>query len=111
MKKLLNYFVLPFLAGCVVAFMLHSLIPFQHVHSVDMLSYSQSCFTFGLLGFLFGFLPCFIQGLAFVWMEENKPFLQVSELSVNDVISAQDVYTVGQVFSVGNCGFRVKSLK
>ncbi len=109
MKKALYLFILPLLAGCIVVAALHTLIPFSGLVGPDYLTQSGTNFTFGLLGFLFGFMPCFIYGIASVTLANLRP---VTVAPVVDNEPDVNIY-VGKTFtSVGsNCVLRVKALK
>jgi hypothetical protein len=73
MKKSINIFILPLMAGMVIAGALQAVIGYAHITSVTQLNHTQTDYIYGLMGFLFGFLPCFLYGLAFNWYEANKP--------------------------------------
>lgn len=109
MKKSLSLFILPLLAGCIVVAALHTLIPFSGLCGPDYLTQSGTNFTFGLLGFLFGFMPCFIYGIASVTLANMRP------VTVAPVVENEQEITlyVGKVFTSieNNCRFRVKALK
>lgn len=109
MKKTLNLFILPLLAGIVVTIALNTFIPVVSRENSDMLG-NQSQIAFGLLGFLFGFLPCFIYGLAINTLASLRSVLVV-EKSVSEYCVPG--LSVGQTFSMPgyNCTLRVKSVK
>ena len=110
MKKALNLFILPLLAGCTICAALHTLIPFSGLVGADQLNEQGTHFIFGLLGFLFGFLPCFIYGLACSTLADMRPASCVAPAPLVE----QDINIyVGKTFtSIGaNCAFRVKAIK
>lgn len=109
MKKLLNLFVLPLLAGVVICSALHTLIPCVSKENIDMLGDNTNV-AFGVLGFLFGFLPVFIRNLAVVTLQDlREPVSQVEDQYEFNPLPL----FVGQMFtSAGaNCKVRVKALK
>lgn len=109
MNKILSLFVLPLICGAIIITALHTFIPVMHRVNMDMLTTSGANYIFGLLGFLFGFLPAFIVGLARVTLAGLRP-VPVAEIEQ----TTQDINIyVGQTFTTSgaNCGLRVKSLK
>ena len=109
MKKALNIFILPILAGIVITVALNTFIPVVSRENSDMLG-NQSQVAFGLLGFLFGFLPCFIRGLAVNCLTSLCP-APVVEKSIDQCVVPG--LFVGQTFSIdgSNCVLRVKKVK
>lgn len=109
MNKILSLFALPLICGAIVITALHTFIPVSQRLNMDMLTESGANFAFGLLGFLFGFLPAFIVGLARVTLASLRPVLVVEDQPIEQDIN---VY-VGQTFSTpgANCVLRVKAVK
>lgn len=109
MKKALSLFILPLLAGVVICVALHTFIPFSGLVGPDYLSQSGTSFTFGLMGFLFGFLPCFIRGLALSTLAAMRP----QQAPASDPVNTVMPLFVGQEFTSNgaNCRIRVKALK
>lgn len=109
MKKLLNLFVLPLLAGVVICSALHTLIPCVSKENIDMLGDNTNV-AFGVLGFLFGFLPVFIRNLAVVTLQDlREPVSQVEDQC--EFNQDRNILEVGQIFAGTNCIIRVKSVK
>ncbi len=103
MKKALNTVVLPLLAGCVVIAGLHMVLPHTHMQ------FEAQCTTntiIGMLGFFFGFLPCFIYGAAVNTLAALRP----ASVACNDQSNELPAVYIGQVLNSGNCGFRVKAV-
>lgn len=113
MKKLINLFVLPLLAGGVIAFALHSFIPHVSRENSDMLG-NNTDIAIGLMGFLFGFLPVFIRNMAVFTLQSLRPVAVVEMEQVSQVSDQVPFNTlplqVGMVFQGTNCRLRVKSL-
>ncbi len=113
MKKALNLFVLPLLAGCIVAMALHTLIPVVSRENSDMLG-NNTDIALGLMGFLFGFLPVFIRNMAVLTLQSLRP-VAVVELEQVSQVADQVPFNplplqVGMVIQGVNCRLRVKSL-
>ena len=110
MKKLLSLFVAPVLAGCVVAAGLHTFIGYSIPQNMDMLTTSGTDTAFMAMGFVFGFLPCFIYGLALSTLADmaGKDAAPATPPQA-DILPA--LY-VGQYITAPdcNCAFRVKSV-
>lgn len=109
MKKIINLFALPLLAGIVIVTALHTFIPVQHMQNIDMLG-NDTDIAFGLLGFLFGFLPCFIWAMASNTLAALRPVCEPVSIQEND--QAPAIYVGQTIAQVGtNCVLRVKALK
>ena len=108
MRKIINLFVLPLFAGCIVCAALHTFIPVIGAENIDMIGNNRD-FVFGFMGFVFGFLPCFIYGYAKYVLSGMVEPVECQDMPV---LSPVQVF-VGQTFtSVGsNCVLRVKALK
>lgn len=115
MKKLINLFVLPLFAGCVVAWGLYSVIPHVQKCDLDMLG-DNTDIAIGLMGFLFGFLPVFIRNMAVLTLKSLRPVVAVPARQVSQVADQVEFNNlplqVGMSFtSVGsNCRVRIKYL-
>lgn len=115
MKKLINLFVIPLIAGFIIVFCLHTLLPQLQRENSDMLG-NNTDIAIGLMGFLFGFLPVFIRNIAIITLQSLRP-VPVVEVAQVDQVADQVAFNdlplqVGMSFtSAGsNCRVRVKSL-
>ncbi len=105
MKKALNTFVLPLVAGAVVVAGLHTVLP--HTHMQFEAQHTTNTII-GVLGFFLGFLPCFIYGMAVNTLAGMRPAVGGPAASTNELPAV----SIGQTFtSAGaNCVLRVKAL-
>lgn len=108
MKKVISLFIIPVLAGCIIAMSLNTFVGYSHVISMDQLTHLQTNGVYALLGFFFGFLPCLFYGLAITWMQQNAPEFDYSTEWEQDI----ERISVGMVILCpgSNCKFRVKAI-
>jgi len=96
------------MAGMIIATALQAVVGYAHITSVTQLNHDQTDYIYGLMGFLFGFLPCFLYGLAVNWAEANRPEPEPKPVQL---LPELPIFTGMLISSAGcNCVLRVKAV-